>query len=129
MLTPSENNSDQSFSRWICEKSDLKPQRSSCPARLLFKYFYRNTWDVTVKTDFQNTVVSLASSLGPTGSKLKKKKEKKNEPKTQNTTHPELKQTSDSHPGHINVRTSSWENKASVCTWKVFNVFSRPAHF
>lgn len=64
---------------------EIRPETSAnqLPSKVILQILLqKNTWDVTVKTDFQNTVVSLAPSLGPTGPKLKKKKEKKNEPKT-----------------------------------------------
>lgn len=52
------------------------------------------------------------------------------DPQTQSATHPELKQTPDSHQGHINERADVLQGtKTNVCAWKVFNVFSCRVHF
>lgn len=55
---------------------------------------------------------------------------RKHDPQTQSATHPELKQTPDSHQGRINQRADVLQGtQTDVCAWKVFNVSSCRVHF
>lgn len=55
---------------------------------------------------------------------------RKHDPQTQSATHPELKQTPDSHQGRMNQRADVLQGtQTDVCAWKVFNVSSCRVHF